>query len=186
MAQMAVTGKPAAPMPARISAWAIYDVFQTAGEEQIFLAVVSDAQWRAFCLEFGLAEFAADPTLASNNDRVAQRARIVPPIRQLLANHPRDDLLQRLEVIGVPAAKIGRPEDLFDDEHLNATGGLVDVTLPDGQTTRLPALPVELDGERFTKRCDPAPAGADTHAVLAEIGLTSADIDALVLADIVA
>ena len=49
MAQMAVTGKPAAPMPARTSAWAIYDVFDTGAADQIFVAVVSDAQWRAFC-----------------------------------------------------------------------------------------------------------------------------------------
>ena len=55
MAQMAVTGKPAEPMPTRISAWAIYDIFQTAGDRQVFVAVVSDAQWRAFCAAFGLA-----------------------------------------------------------------------------------------------------------------------------------
>src|SRR5580658_620391 len=77
MAQMAVTGKPAAPMPARTSAWAIYDVFDTAAADQIFVAVVSDAQWRAFCAEFGLAEFAADPALETNNGRVAQRVRIL-------------------------------------------------------------------------------------------------------------
>jgi crotonobetainyl-CoA:carnitine CoA-transferase CaiB-like acyl-CoA transferase len=186
MAQMAVTGKPAAPMPARTPAWAIYDVFDTAGAEQIFVAVVSDAQWRAFCAEFGLAEFARDPTLATNNSRASQRARILPTIRALFAGRSRDDLLERLEAIGAPAAKIGRPEDLFDDAHLNASGGLVEVTLPDGRTTRLPALPVELDGGRFAKRRDLGAPGADTHAILEEIGLAGADIDALVRAGVVA
>jgi crotonobetainyl-CoA:carnitine CoA-transferase CaiB-like acyl-CoA transferase len=185
MAQMAVTGKPAAPMPTRISAWAIYDVFETADTEQVFVAVVSDAQWRAFCAEFGLAEFAADPALASNNDRVAQRARILPPIRQLFALRSRNDLLDRFEAIGVPATRIGRPEDLFDDEHLNASGGLVGLTLPDGRTTRLPALPLELDGERFDKRRDLGSAGADSREVLAEIGLSGADVDALARAGVV-
>jgi crotonobetainyl-CoA:carnitine CoA-transferase CaiB-like acyl-CoA transferase len=185
MAQMAVTGKPAAPMPTRISAWAIYDVFETADTEQVFVAVVSDAQWRAFCAEFGLAQFAADPALASNNDRVRQRARILPAIRQLFALRSRNDLLDRLEAIGVPATRIGRPEDLFDDEHLNASGGLVDLTLPDGRTTRLPALPLELDGERFDKRRDLGSAGANSREVLAEIGLSGADVDALARAGVV-
>jgi crotonobetainyl-CoA:carnitine CoA-transferase CaiB-like acyl-CoA transferase len=186
MAQMAVTGKPAAPMPARTSAWAIYDVFDTAGADQIFVAVVSDAQWRAFCTEFELAEFAADPALETNNGRVAQRARILPPIRALIAGSPRDALLARLEAIGVPGAKIARPEDLFDDPHLNAGGGLVEITLPDGRTTRLPALPVEMDGARFGKRRDPGAAGADSRQVLQELGLNGDEIEALVRAGAVA
>jgi crotonobetainyl-CoA:carnitine CoA-transferase CaiB-like acyl-CoA transferase len=180
MAQMAVTGKAAAPMPARTSAWAIYDVFDTAGSDQIFVAVVSDAQWRAFCAEFELAEFAADPTLETNNGRVAQRSRILPPIRALIGARSRDELLKRLEAIGVPGAKIGRPEDLFDDQHLNAGGGLLDITLPDGRTTRLPALPVEMDGARFGKRRDLRAAGADSRDVLQELGLSGDEIDALV------
>jgi len=182
MAQMAVTGKPAAPMPARTSAWAIYDVFDTAGGEQVFVAVVSDAQWRAFCTEFGLAEFAADGALDTNNGRVAERARILPPIRALFAACSRDGLLERLAAIGLPAAKIGRPEDLFDDVHLNARGGLVEITLPDGRATRLPALPVEMDGERFGKRCDLPAVGADSREVLEEIGLGAEKIDALMRA----
>ena len=186
MAQMAVTGKPAEPMPTRISAWAIYDIFQTAGDRQVFVAVVSDAQWRAFCAAFGLAEFAADPTLAANNDRVAQRQRILPPIRTLFSGYSRGELLERLETIGVPATKIARPEDLFDDEHLNAGGGLVDLTLPDGRPVRLPALPVELDGERCSVRRDLGRAGADSRAVLGEIGMTGEEIEALAQAGVIA
>jgi crotonobetainyl-CoA:carnitine CoA-transferase CaiB-like acyl-CoA transferase len=186
MAQMAVTGRPAAPMPARVSAWAIYDIFQAAADEQIFIAVVSDAQWRAFCAAFALTDFAADPTLAFNNDRVAQRERILPPIRALLGGYSRAELLERLEAIGVPATKIARPEDLFDDEHLNACGGLVNLTLPDGRPARLPALPVEIDGERCGVRRDLGRAGADSSAVLRELGISDEEIAALAQAGIVA
>jgi crotonobetainyl-CoA:carnitine CoA-transferase CaiB-like acyl-CoA transferase len=52
MMQFAVTGQPAAPMPSRISPWAVYDVFTVGGGEQIFLAVVSDTQWALRCLRF--------------------------------------------------------------------------------------------------------------------------------------
>jgi len=185
MAQMAVTGTAAAPMPSRISAWAIYDVFDTAGEDQVFVAIVSDAQWQAFCAEFGLSDFAADRSLAANNDRVAARDRILPRIRRLLASESRDALLRRLEAIGIPAANIARPEDLFDDEHLNAAGGLVTVTLPDGRTVRLPGLPVEMDGGRFGIRHDLAAPGEDSEDVLSDLGLKAEEIDDLRRAGVV-
>ena len=63
MMQFAVTGKPAAPMPSRISAWAVYDVFEVADGGQIFLAVVSDTQWAIFCAACGVAALKADPQL---------------------------------------------------------------------------------------------------------------------------
>ena len=49
MLQYAITGQAASPMPDRISAWAVYDVFTVKDGEQIFLAAVSDAQWKVFC-----------------------------------------------------------------------------------------------------------------------------------------
>jgi crotonobetainyl-CoA:carnitine CoA-transferase CaiB-like acyl-CoA transferase len=185
MAQMAVTGEPAAPMPARISAWAVYDVFETRDAQQIFVGVVSDSQWQSFCAAFGLADFATDPVLATNNDRVAQRGRILPRLRALFSSFGRHELLAKLEAIGLPVANIARPEDLFEDAHLNA-GGLVDVTLPDGRPARLPALPVELDGERCGVRRDLGPPGADSRAVLREIGISGDEFDALARSGVVA
>jgi len=185
MAQMAVTGKAAAPMPARVSAWAVYDVFQTADAQQIFVGVVSDAQWEAFCSAFGLTDFASDPALATNNARVSQRGRILPRLRALFSSAPREELFAKLETIGLPVAKIARPEDLFDDPHLNA-GGLVDVTLPDGRAARLPALPLELDTERCGLRRDLAAPGADSRAVLGEIGIPAEEFERLVRAGVVA
>ena len=76
MAQFAVTGTPAAPMPARISAWAIYDVFETI-DEPVFIGVVTDALWEKFCTLFGLADLWADQSLRENNQRVAARDRII-------------------------------------------------------------------------------------------------------------
>ncbi len=179
MAQLAVTGKPAAPMPERVSAWAIYDVFDTADAQQIFVAVVSDAQWRAFCWTFKLFEFESDPDLQTNNDRIGQRGRILPAIRALFASRARDELLAQLEGIGVPAAKIARPEDLFADEQLNANEGLVEVTLPGGGAARLPALPVELDGRRCGLRLDLRQAGEDSRAVLGEVGVSEEELAVL-------
>ena len=179
MAQKAVTGTAAAPMPARVSAWAIYDVFATGGEGQIFVGVVSDQQWVAFCTAFALDDFASDETLALNNDRVLARDRILPRIRAMFADIDRDVLLAKCEAVGLPVAPIARPEDLFDDLHLNAQGGLVDLHLPDGTPARLPALPIEVDGERFGVRHDLGDPGADSRALLLDAGMSNDTIDAL-------
>ncbi len=176
MAQAAVTGQAARPMPVRISAWAIYDVFDTAlADEQLFVGVVSDAQWTAFCSAFGLETLGGDPRFAKNNQRVLARDEILPQIRALFGAMSRADLIAMLETIGLPFAPITRPEDLFDDAHLNA-GGLIDLTLPDGRTTKLPGLPVELDGERLSLRRDIPGVGADSDAVLAELGYAASAI----------
>ncbi len=92
MAQFAVTGQAAAPMPARISSWGIYDVFDTADQSQIFIAVVTDTQWRSFCEAFGLADLAADATLATNPQRVAARERMLPRLRDVFGKLTRDEI----------------------------------------------------------------------------------------------
>jgi crotonobetainyl-CoA:carnitine CoA-transferase CaiB-like acyl-CoA transferase len=179
MAQMAVTGQAAHPMPARISAWAIYDVFATADGDQVFVGVVSDAQWQAFCRGFGLDDFLADQSLALNNQRVQARERILPRVRDLFTAMTAEVLLARLEAVGLPFAPINRPEDLFDDPHLNAAGGLVDITLADGRTASLPALPLELDDHRLGVRLDVPGAGEQSREVLADLGYDPAQIDGL-------
>lgn len=149
MAQKAVTGAAAAPMPARISAWAIYDVFETK-DEPVFVGVVSDPQWRTFCNLFGLDALAADQSLASNNDRVRARDRLLPDIRALIGRFTRTEVIAKLDGSGLPFAAIARPEDLFDDPHLRASDGLEAVTLSDGRETMLPTLPVTFGSRRPT------------------------------------
>jgi len=179
MAQMAVTGKAAAPMPARISAWAIYDVFETADDRPIFIGVVTDALWEKFCALFALDDLWADQSIRENTARVLARDRIMPLIRALVKTWKRDDLIARLEGSGLPFAAIGRPEDMFDDPHLLASGGLEPVTLPGGATTMLPTLPIEMNGVRPYAAASLPEAGADTRTVLAGLGYDDAKIAAL-------
>jgi crotonobetainyl-CoA:carnitine CoA-transferase CaiB-like acyl-CoA transferase len=171
MAQKAVTGVAAAPMPARVSAWAIYDVFETADGSHLFVGVVTDALWEKFCALFDLPDLWANLAWRANNARVAARAAIMPLVRARLKALTKAELVARLDGSGLPFAPIGRPEDLFDDPHLIASGGLAPVTLPDGTATLLPLIPVELDGARPGASGSLAGAGADTDAVLAGLGL---------------
>ena len=192
MMQFAVTGQAAAPMPSRISAWAIYDVFTVKDGEQIFLAVVSDTQWALFCEAFGLAALRADPRLASNNLRVQARDWLMPAVREHLAGREAAEIAGIFERIGLPYAPITRPQDLFDDPHLLATGGLAEVTLPaDASTagrvvhTRTALLPLTLDGQRLPLRAPPPSLGQDSQALLRELGYLDGEIAALQQAGVI-
>ena len=176
MMQFAVTGEPAAPMPSRISAWAVYDVFTVKNGEQIFLAVVSDTQWAVFCKAFDLADFQADPRLVTNNDRVRAREWLIPLLRLRMAGHNAAELSALFETNGLPFAPITRPHDLFDDPHLLATGGLAAITLADGRDALVPLLPITLDGGRPGVRLGPPQLGEHTDQLLQEIGYTAAQI----------
>ncbi len=190
MLQYAITGQPAAPMPARISPWAIYDVFTVRDGEQIFLAAVSDAQWLTFCDALGLADLKADPRYASNNERVKLRAELLPALSARLAQRSAAELAQTMEAAGLPFAPIMRPEQLLDDPHLVATGGLADIQLTDGEragrSVKAPLFPFTLDGERPGVRLNPPKRGEHTREVLASIGLAEREIDALIKSKAVA
>ena len=178
MAQQAVTGEAPPPMSVRRSAWAVYDIFQCANNEQVFIGVVSDTQWRIFCEAFDLIEFAQDQSLAQNNGRVAQRERILPVINAVFATLSKTELMAKLEKSGLPFAPINKPSDLFEDPHLNA-GGLVDVTLPDGVKTKLPGLPLEMNNERMPLRHDIPTDKGNSVATLKDAGFSDDDIEKL-------
>ena len=187
MMQFAVTGKPAAPMPSRISAWAVYDVFTVKDNAQIFLAAVSDTQWHVMCDAFGFADLKADARLASNNDRVKAREWMLPILRERFAQLSAQELSAKFEAAGLPYAPITQPQELFEDAHLLATGGLTPVTIPAdassaGQPvhTHTPLLPLRMNGERLPLRHAPPSIGQDTEALLQELGYSAAQIQSLV------
>lgn len=181
-----MTGKPVVPMPDRIRAWAVYDTFQTSDGEMVFVGVVTDTQWKVFCEAFGLDDLLADPALKTNPQRVEERPRIIPIVTALFAGMTKPELLAKCEELGLPFAPITKPEDLFDDPHLNASGGLTDITLMNGTRTRVPVLPIEMDGRRFGTRLDLPKVGEHTREVLADLGYDRDSIAGLVAQKVVA
>lgn len=181
MLQYAMTGQHPKPMPARDNPWAVYDIFTVAGGEQIFLAAVSDAQFATFCDVLGYADLKADPLLRTNNDRVQRRPQLLATLRERLAARPAAELAALFERAGLPFAPIRRPEDLLDDPHLRATGGLADIALPDGsdagRRVKTALLPLTLAGERLRVRLDPPRFGAHTRPLLAGLGYDDAQIE---------
>jgi len=183
MLQYAMTGRHPQPMPARENPWAVYDVFTVKDGEQIFLAVVSDSQWQAFCDALGFPDLKAEPGLATNNQRVLQRPRILATLRERLAGRTVAELSDAMESAGLPFAPIRKPADLFDDEHLNATGGLADIVLSDGdragQTVKAALLPITMDRGRLGVRLQPPRAGEHTLELLQGAGYKHEEIASL-------
>ncbi len=190
MLQFAMTGKHPAPMPARDNPWAVYDVFTVKDGEQIFLAAVSDAQWQGFCDALDLPDLKADPELATNNQRVRQRPMLLKTLAERLAHRSAAELAERMERAGLPFAPIRKPEDLFDDPHLLATGGLADVRVPDGdkagQTVKTTLFPITMDGQRLGVRHHPPALGESTESLLGALGYSAEQIAAMRASKLVA
>ena len=179
MMQYQVTGKPAAPMPERISAWGVYDVFVVKDGEQIFLAVVSDTSWKIFCDVFNYQDLFDDPRLANNNQRVLARDWLIPLLRERLKDFSAQYLSDVFEKNALPYAPITAPHDLLEDPHLKATGGLAPLELNDGRTVNTVLLPLSLNQERLKVRQSAPHLGEHNESLLSSLGYSAEEIQKL-------
>jgi crotonobetainyl-CoA:carnitine CoA-transferase CaiB-like acyl-CoA transferase len=171
MVQYDLTGVPSVPMPNRIHAWPVYDIFQTSDSNQIFIGVVTEGHWKAFCQHYGLQQFLDDSRLKTATDRIDARSWTIPVVAEKMAKIALSDLTETLDRLNIPFAKINCPEDMFADPHVLRQGGLVSSTNVDGRTFRTPALPLELDGQGIGEALSVPALGSDTAAILKELGL---------------
>lgn len=176
MAYGAITREPVPPMPARVSAWSVYRTFQTRDGETVFIGLISEKHWERFCHAFERTEWLHDERLKTNNDRIAERAWFLPAVEALIASFDKDEVIRRCEQADITFAPIARPEDLFEDVHLNQAGSLLMTTLPDGTQTKLPRLPLEMQGAEFPLRMNPPQIGEHTSELLLRLGFDSAQL----------
>ena len=179
MVQYRQTGVPAAPMPDRVSAWAVYDVFETADEEKIFVGVVSDKQWAQLCTAFGLEDLLNDTELQTNAQRVARRDGFMPRLRKIFQAKNMTEAATICERIGLPFAPILRPDQLFDDPHVNHDGATVEVILSNGVRAQVPTLPLEYGGTRPGLYRDLPQIGEHNEAVARELGYSDEVLERL-------
>ena len=179
MLQYRQTGVPAVPMPERKSAWAVYDVFETADDENIFIGVVSDKQWAQFCNAFELHDLLQDEKLHSNAQRVAQRDSFMPRLREMFKGQGLLQTVTICERVGLPFAPILRPDQLFDDPHVNHKGATVEVTLSNGVRTQVPTLPFEYGGTRLGLYRDLPQIGEHNDAIARELGYSDEALERL-------
>ena len=186
MARFAISGVESRPMPLREPGWGIYDIFETRGGDRIFLAVVTDTQWRTFCAAFGLSELGEMESLASNRLRVEARDWLIPQLASALSRRTLAEICEICEAVGVGFGPIRAPHELYDDPQLAQPEARVDITLEDGRAAWLPALPVELDGRRLLGRRDPPRLGEHTAEVAESLGYSADEIGELMAAGVLA
>jgi crotonobetainyl-CoA:carnitine CoA-transferase CaiB-like acyl-CoA transferase len=169
MVEYEMTGNKPRSMPEREHAWPIYDIFDTAGGNRIFIGVVTEGHWQSFCREFGLKEFSEDQTLRTTTDRIMARSRIIPRVAEEIRRWDVDELSVKLDKLNICFSPINRPEDLLTDPHVLRPGGLVNNINANGKPFRVPALPIEWNGGHLGEGIKVPVLGADTEAVRAEL-----------------
>jgi hypothetical protein len=165
MLQQAITGKAPEPMPAGRRAWGVYDVFDTADGEQIFIGVVTERQWEIFIRELNEPAL-NNPDYSSNTERAKRRETLIPLVQSMLIKRSVAALEEMCARAGLPYSRIAKPWDLFEDGHLAASGGFHQVTLSDGRKTKVPALPVQFGAERLPLRHDLPSPGQHNEEIL--------------------
>jgi crotonobetainyl-CoA:carnitine CoA-transferase CaiB-like acyl-CoA transferase len=186
MAGAAVTGEEPPPMPERGRTWSVYELFATRDGHQVFIGITSDRHWRRFCATFGFRDWLADERLATNQGRIEARELLLPELQRRLADLDRAELMALAEQAAIPFAAVNTPVDLWDDPHLNGSGGLDEVSLPAGGRVKLPKLPLRLDGRGFALRLQPPRVGEGAGDILQLAGLDRTEIASLVRAGVLA
>ena len=172
ISQFELTGVPATPMGTkREPPWGVYDLFETRDGGRVFVAVVSDAQWRTFAERFMPAHWLSDERLRTAVDREAARPWLVPGVAQVLKEWTTADLCAALDEAQLSYAPVNQPHELLQDPHLVSGGALLPTKLPTGEQVFASALPVEFDGRKAGKRSDPPRIGSHTETVLRELGI---------------
>ncbi len=166
MQQFQMTGEVPPPFPSRVSAWSVYDTFTVANDEQLFIGAVSDKQFQVLCGVLGRDDLLNDPALATNAQRVTLRPQLLERLQATLVHHELEDLCAKLQAAGLPYAKVVRPDQLVDDEHLMASGGLAPMETDTGDTTQVVLLPLLMGGRRPGVRHPLPKVGEHTDEVL--------------------
>ncbi|MBX9734694.1 MAG: CoA transferase [Chitinophagaceae bacterium] len=179
MAYGAITKTPVPPMPARVSAWSIYRVFDTKDNSQVFIGIISEKHWERFCDVFERADWKVDPRLQTNNNRIDQREWFLPEVEKMMKTFTKQEIMDKCEVAGITFAPIAKPEDLFNDLQLNEGGSLLTTTLPDGTVTKLPKTPIDYEGANIELTQNPPAIGEHTQAILHSLGYNEATIQTL-------
>lgn len=186
MAGAAVTGQAPPPMPERGRTWSVYELFATRDKQQVFIGITSDRHWQRLCATFGFEDWAEDPRLATNQGRIESRSWFFPELQQRVQRLDKNALMALAERAGIPFAPVNQPVDLWDDPHMNESGGFADTQTPSGKQVKLPKLPLRLGEHSFGLRLQPPAVGEGAGDILQLAGLTQEEIEALAAAGIIA
>jgi crotonobetainyl-CoA:carnitine CoA-transferase CaiB-like acyl-CoA transferase len=180
MGVAAVSGEAPPPMPERGRAWSIYELFETADGEQIFIGVTSERHWMRLCKTFEFNDWADDDRLVSNQGRIDEHAWFLPELQKRFSALKKSDLMALAEKAGIPFAPVNKPTELTSDPHMNQSGSLAEVRTPAGKLVKLPKIPLRLNGKAFDLRTQPPSVGEGSRDIYRSIGYSDDEIDSLI------
>ncbi len=179
MAVAAVSGEIPPPMPERGRAWSVYDLFTTVDNEQVFIGVTSDRHWLRMCETFDFNDWGQNEKLATNQGRIEERAWFLPELSRRLGALKKGEVMELAERAGIPFAPVNQPIDLVDDLHMNESGSLAETVTPNGDFTKLPKIPLRLNGRSFDLRYQPPQIGEGSREIYRELGFSDLNIELL-------
>ena len=163
-----MTGEIPPPFPSRVSAWSVYNTFDVANGDQLFVGAVSDKQFLKLCEVLNRPDLAQNPAYATNAMRVAVQSQLLNDLSDSIKHFEIDDLCEQLEAAGLPYAKVVRPDQLVTDQHLIESGGLVPMQTESGDT-QVVLLPLLMGGRRPGVRMPLPKAGEHTQDILSKL-----------------
>jgi crotonobetainyl-CoA:carnitine CoA-transferase CaiB-like acyl-CoA transferase len=151
-----------------------YQVFEVApaadgSKDHLILAVGNDSQFAKFCTVAGQPELAADPRFARNQDRVRNRAVLVPLLEQVMRSRSKPDWLSALEAAKVPCGAINNLAEVFADPQVRERGMVHAWQHPLAGQVDLVGSPLKLGGTPVRTDRPPPLLGQHTQEVLAEV-----------------
>ena len=161
-----------------------YQVFEVA-DGHLILAVGNDRQFVKFCEVAGLHGVPDDPRFARNAERVRHRSTLVPLLAAAMKLRTRADWLDALEAAKVPCGPINNLAEVFADQQVLAREMTVQMPHPLSASVRLVASPIKLSATPVAYRRPPPLLGEHTAEILAQIGLTDVEVQALRTAKVI-
>jgi crotonobetainyl-CoA:carnitine CoA-transferase CaiB-like acyl-CoA transferase len=148
-----------------------YQVFPVA-DGHIIIATGNDNQFAKLCTVLGEPGLAGEPSYRTNADRLAHRAALIGKLTALSRKLPREDLLAKLEAVGVPAGPINNLEQVFADPQVIHRGMRIDRPSAAARAGTIPGVrtPIVIDGEPMAAARPSPLLGQDTDDILREIG----------------
>jgi crotonobetainyl-CoA:carnitine CoA-transferase CaiB-like acyl-CoA transferase len=149
------------------------------GDGHVFIAAGNNGLFRRVCEGLGAPELASDPRFVSNPQRLAHRDELDAALSALTRQRPTAELVQSLQQSGAPCSALNDVGQLVRHEQVAAMELISPLPVEGAPDHKVVALPIKANGERSRNLAPPPTLGADTEAVLAEIGVSAEQIQRL-------